>query len=195
MRTRARFLLRKEQREYKACTRESAKEEKDFSTMREQRLLLFLFHFDDENTTEGRISLMEEQIISEGIERQTSRVETTLPRRRRRGKKTVENVRPSGFQRPRAVPKFREIYPTETRQSYRNTEDVYEVEVLKEKVCVWVFSPLEEREKEDFEDIEGVWQKIEREERAVVVRGQRDRVFVFRPEILPRRREGVSEQV
>ena len=48
-------------------------------------------------------------------------------------------------------------------------EDVYEVEVLKEKVCVWVFSPLEEREKEDFEDIQGVWQKIEREERAVVV--------------------------
>ncbi|CAL6400846.1 unnamed protein product [Bathycoccus prasinos] len=48
-------------------------------------------------------------------------------------------------------------------------EDVYEVEVLKEKLCVWVFSPLEEREKEDFEDIQGVWQKIEREERAVVV--------------------------
>ena len=41
-------------------------------------------------------------------------------------------------------------------------EDVYEVEV-KEKVCVWVFSPLEEGEvKEDFvEGVEGVWQKIE----------------------------------
>ena len=33
--------------------RERRTKEKDFSTMREQRLLLFLFHFDDENTTEG----------------------------------------------------------------------------------------------------------------------------------------------
>ena len=42
-------------------------------------------------------------------------------------------------------------------------ENVYEVEVLKEKVCVWVFSPLEEGEvEEDFvEGVEGVWQKIE----------------------------------
>ena len=35
--------------------------------------------------------------------------------------------------------------------------------MLKEKVCVWVFSPLEEGEvEEDFvEGVEGVWQKIE----------------------------------
>lgn len=33
--------------------RERCTKEKDFNTMREQRLLLFLFHFDDENTTEG----------------------------------------------------------------------------------------------------------------------------------------------
>ena len=56
-------------------------------------------------------------------------------------------------------------------------EDVYEVEVLREKVCVWVFYPLIE----DFEDIEGVWQKIEREERAVVVRGNNGIVFSFFP--------------
>jgi len=58
-------------------------------------------------------------------------------------------------------------------------EYVYEVEVLREKLCVWVFSPLGVVEKEDFEDIHGVWQKIEREERAVVVRGNNGIVFSF----------------
>ena len=120
-------------------------------------------------------------------------------KKKKERKKTVENVRPSGFQRPRAVSRVSKyIHPYHVRVT-EIREDVYEVEVLKEKLCVWVFSPLvEEREKEDFEDIQGVWQKIEREERAVVVDHNFTRngiVFSFSPRDIAQTTEGVSEQV
>lgn len=51
---RAVFRCGKNRENIKSVQERRAKEEKDFSNaMREQRLLLFLFHFDDETTTEG----------------------------------------------------------------------------------------------------------------------------------------------
>lgn len=47
------FFVAERTERVKSLRRERRTKEKDFSTMREQRLLLFLFHFDDENTTEG----------------------------------------------------------------------------------------------------------------------------------------------
>jgi len=79
------------------------------------------------------------------------------------------------------------ILPKHVRVTER-AENVYEVEVLREKLCVWVFSPLGEveREKEDFEDVQGVWQKIERSSSSSsVVRGNGIVFSFFAPRWCP----------
>ena len=141
---------------------------------------MLLFHFDDENTTPREDFIDGREQMKESSDKLPELKQLFLEEGEERLQRTFGRA---DFNDHARFPNFEKYILEKHVRVTQRAENVYEVEVMREKVCVWVFSPLEEGEvKEDFvEGVEGVWQKIEREERAVVVRGNNGIVFSFFP--------------